>query len=49
MSCVGTMIGLPLAGDRILFVDIMRTRASDCASMERGTWTAIWSPSKSAL
>ena len=43
------MIGLPWAGDRMLFVDIMSTRDSTCASMDSGTWTAIWSPSKSAL
>jgi hypothetical protein len=43
------MIGLPLAGERMLFVDIINTRASVWASMDRGTWTAIWSPSKSAL
>ncbi len=43
------MTGFPCAGDRMLFVDIMRTRASIWASMESGTWTAIWSPSKSAL
>src|SRR3990167_239367 len=49
MSCDGTMIGLPFAGDRMLLVDIMRTRASICASTESGTCTAIWSPSKSAL
>src|SRR5512135_1886155 len=49
MSCDGTMIGLPLAGDRILLVDIISTRASSWASSESGTWTAIWSPSKSAL
>ena len=49
MSCVGTMIGLPLAGDRMLLVDIIRARDSTCASIESGTWTAIWSPSKSAL
>ena len=49
MSCVGTMIGLPFAGERMLFVDIISTRASICASIESGTWTAIWSPSKSAL
>ena len=49
MSCVGSMIGRPLAGDRMLFVLIMSTRASICASTESGTWTAIWSPSKSAL
>ena len=49
MSCVGTMMGLPLAGLRMLLVDIISTRASSCASSDRGTWTAIWSPSKSAL
>ena len=49
MSCVGTMIGLPFAGDRMLLVDIMSARASTCASTDSGTWTAIWSPSKSAL
>ena len=27
MSCDGTMIGAPLAGDSTLFVDIIRTRA----------------------
>jgi len=43
------MIGLPWAGERMLLVDIMSTRLSTCASMDRGTWTAIWSPSKSAL
>src|SRR6266404_922886 len=48
MSCVGTMIGRPFAGDRMLFVDIMRARASTCASTDSGTCTAIWSPSKSA-
>jgi hypothetical protein len=49
MSCDGTMIGLPLAGLRMLLVDIISTRASSCASSESGTCTAIWSPSKSAL
>ncbi len=49
MSWLGTMIGLPLAGDRMLFVDIIRTRASSWASRLSGTCTAIWSPSKSAL
>ncbi len=49
MSCVGLMIGRPFAGERMLFVLIMSTRASICASVESGTWTAIWSPSKSAL
>ena len=49
MSCDGTMMGLPWAGERMLFVLIMSTRASTWASVESGTWTAIWSPSKSAL
>ncbi len=49
MSCVGLMIGRPFAGDRMLFVLIIKTRASICASIESGTCTAIWSPSKSAL
>src|SRR5579871_1543219 len=49
MSCDGTMIGLPLAGLRMLLVDIIKTRASSCASSDSGTCTAIWSPSKSAL
>src|SRR3546814_1560855 len=44
MSCEGTMIGLPLAGERMLLVDIIRTRASSCASSDSGTCTAIWSP-----
>ena len=43
------MIGLPLAGERMLLVDIIRTRASSWASSDKGTCTAIWSPSKSAL
>src|SRR6478609_4001034 len=49
MSCDGTMIGLPDAGDRMLLVDIISTRASSWASSDSGTWTAIWSPSKSAF
>src|SRR5208283_3044327 len=49
MSWLGTMIGLPFAGLRMLFVDIISTRASSCASRLSGTCTAIWSPSKSAL
>ena len=49
MSWVGTMIGLPLAGLRMLLVDIMSTRASSWLSSDSGTCTAIWSPSKSAL
>ena len=43
------MIGAPCAGERMLLVDIIRVRASSWASIESGTCTAIWSPSKSAL
>jgi hypothetical protein len=49
MSCVGVVIGLPLEGEKMLFGAIISMRASICASTESGTWTAIWSPSKSAL
>ena len=49
MSWVGVAIGRPCAGDRMLFVDSIRIRASACASADSGTCTAIWSPSKSAL
>ena len=49
MSCDGTAMGLPLAGERMLLVDSMSVRASACASQDSGRWTAIWSPSKSAL
>ena len=43
------MIGSPFAGDKMLFDDIINARASSCDSIDKGTWTAIWSPSKSAL
>ena len=43
------MIGSPFEGDSTLLEDIISVRASSCASMESGTCTAIWSPSKSAL
>jgi hypothetical protein len=49
MSCDGTAIGAPLAGDMMLFDDIISTDASICASGDSGMCTAIWSPSKSAL
>src|SRR6266700_261090 len=49
MSCVGTAIGRPCAGERMLLDDSMRMRASACASADNGKCTAIWSPSKSAL
>src|ERR671918_354084 len=49
MSCAGVASGAPCAGDRMLLLESMRIRASACASALRGRWTAIWSPSKSAL
>ena len=49
MSWVGTVIGRPCDGDRMLCAESIRIRASACASDDRGRWTAIWSPSKSAL
>ena len=49
MSCVGVASTRPLAGERMLFDESMRIRASAWASAESGRWTAIWSPSKSAL
>ena len=49
MSWLGTIIGFPFEGLKILLVDIINTLASNCASKLKGIWTAIWSPSKSAL
>ena len=49
MSCVGETIGLPSAGDSRFDVERSIVRASSWAAVESGTWTAIWSPSKSAL
>ena len=49
MSCVGVARASPCAGERMLFADSIRIRASAWASADSGTWTAIWSPSKSAL
>ena len=49
MSCVGTVIGWPDAGDRMLCEASINTLASTCASGDSGMCTAIWSPSKSAL
>ena len=40
---------MPEAGDRMLLDAIIRSFASSWASWDSGTWTAIWSPSKSAL
>ena len=33
----------------MLFTESIKNLASACASTDNGTWTAIWSPSKSAL
>src|SRR3954463_15736104 len=49
MSCDGIAIGAPCAGDRMLLLDSISTEASIWASGDSGMWTAIWSPSKSAL
>ena len=49
MSWLGTAIGRPDAGDKMLCAESMSIRASACASAESGRCTAIWSPSKSAL
>ena len=49
MSCVGVASGAPCAGDRMLLELSISTRASAWASADSGRWTAIWSPSKSAL
>src|SRR6266581_1129166 len=49
MSCDGIAIGAPCAGERMLCDDNISTLASTCASGDSGMWTAIWSPSKSAL
>ena len=49
MSWVGVASGAPCAGERMLFDESIRMRASACASRRSGRWTAIWSPSKSAL
>src|SRR3954471_15386844 len=49
MSWVGVASGAPWAGERMLLEESIRMRASAWASADRGRWTAIWSPSKSAL
>ena len=49
MSWLGTIIGFPFDGLKILLVDIIKTLASNWASKLKGICTAIWSPSKSAL
>ena len=49
MSCEGTMIGRPLAGDRMLLVRHHQHARFQLGFQDSGTCTAIWSPSKSAL
>ena len=49
MSCEGMVTVWPSAGFRMLSEAIMSERASAWASADSGRWTAIWSPSKSAL
>src|SRR5919106_648169 len=49
MSWVGTASGAPFDGERMLLALSISTCASSCASIDSGTCTAIWSPSKSAL
>ena len=49
MSCDGVTTGLPSLGLRMLLDASISNLASACASFDSGTWTAIWSPSKSAL
>ena len=41
--------GRPLDGLKIFSGATINRRASNCASTDSGTCTAIWSPSKSAL
>ena len=49
MSWAGTATARPSEGFRMLWLESMSRRASAWASGDRGRWTAIWSPSKSAL
>ena len=49
MSWDGVTIGSPDFGCKMLFEPSINILASAWASSESGTWTAIWSPSKSAL
>ena len=44
----GVVIGVPSLGASILFTDNIKNLASACASTDKGTCTAIWSPSKSS-
>ena len=45
----GTVIGAPLAGFNTLCEPSISSCASRMAALPSGRWTAIWSPSKSAL
>ena len=45
----GATIGSPAEGESRFLVESMISRASATAARDSGTWTAIWSPSKSAL
>ena len=49
MSCVGLTTGEPSAAESRFRVESISSFASRCAAVDSGTWTAIWSPSKSAL
>ena len=49
MSWVGETTGEPSAAERRFCVESISSFASFWAADESGTWTAIWSPSKSAL
>ena len=49
MSCEGRVIGVPFWGFKILWEASMSNCASNTAALLKGTCTAIWSPSKSAL
>ena len=49
MSSVGATTGSPSEGESRFSEDSITCRASATASYDSGTWTAIWSPSKSAL
>ena len=49
MSWVGDTTGEPSAAESRFWVESISSFASRWAEVESGTWTAIWSPSKSAL
>ena len=49
MSWLGTIFGCPVAIDVQLLDEIINILASAWAFNDKGIWTPIWSPSKSAL